>query len=113
MPFELKYVLQYFDEQNGLLFSGAVEDDNIPIISDSANTTQVEFSFGSLVDLEAIAERSETSQSKRIAVISKKRPVPAAHLSFITKSFTFPLSVRVMILESCPPISIIVFASGK
>jgi hypothetical protein len=43
----------------------------------------------------------------------EKRPVPAAHLSFITNSTTLPVSrSTLMAFESCPPMSRIVRASG-
>ena len=41
---------------------------------------------------------------------SRKRPVPAEHLSFMTKSFTMPPSTR-MILVSWPPMSMTVSSS--
>ena len=40
------------------------------------------------------------------------RPVPAAHLSFIRKFVTLPLSSQCMALQSCPPISKIVLTVG-
>jgi hypothetical protein len=40
------------------------------------------------------------------------RPVPAAHLSFIRNSFTFPFSSQRMILQSCPPMSSSVRTDG-
>ena len=49
---------------------------------------------------------------RRSAMISKKRPVPAAHLSFMRKSVTLPSGPRVITFESCPPMSSTVDASG-
>jgi len=44
------------------------------------------------------------------AAFSRTPPDPAAHLSFMTNSTTLPVVVStLMALESCPPMSIIVF----
>ena len=54
--------------------------------------------------------RSHMSSGRRprvLAMTSRKRPVPAEHLSFIMKSFTSPSSTR-MILVSWPPMSMTV-----
>ncbi len=50
----------------------------------------------------------------RLMVISRNRPVPAAHLSFIRKSFTCPPegSSRITLL-SCPPMSMTVSQPGQ
>ena len=42
------------------------------------------------------------------AMFCRKRPVPAAHLSFIRKLTTFPSRSKAMTLLSCPPMSRIV-----
>ena len=47
-----------------------------------------------------------------LAIISRKRPVPAAHLSFIRKFFTAPFSSMLIALISCPPISMTVRTRG-
>ena len=54
----------------------------------------------------------EMSLPTRAIIISMNRPVPAAHLSFIKKSFTCPWLSRVMTLQSCPPISMTVSQPG-
>ena len=46
-------------------------------------------------------------------VTSRNRPVPAAHVSFVTKFSTPPWSLRRMTLVSCPPTSTMVRASGE
>ena len=43
---------------------------------------------------------------------SRKRPVPAAHLSFIWKFFIMPFSIS-MTFTSCPPMSMTVRTSGN
>ena len=45
-----------------------------------------------------------------LAMISRNLPVPAEHLSFMIKSRTLPLPIRIILL-SCPPISITVAGS--
>lgn len=54
----------------------------------------------------------ERGISSARAMISRNRPVPAAHRSFITKSATKPLRTE-MILTSWPPMSITVSVPGK
>jgi hypothetical protein len=56
-----------------------------------------------------ISDRGTFSAS---ATISMKRPVPPAHLSFITKSATWPSASTRMPLLSCPPTSRIVETPG-
>ena len=58
------------------------------------------------------SSRCEMLLPTRAIIISMKRPVPAAHLSFIKKSFTCPWLSRVMTLQSCPPISMTVSHRG-
>ena len=71
--------------------------------SDSAKTVHIE-----LIAVPPPRRASSQISSGRRAIVfamtSKKRPVPAEHLSFITKSFTRPSSIR-MIFVSWPPIS--------
>ena len=55
---------------------------------------------------------SSVSPSVR-AIISRKRPVPAAHLSFMAKDSTLPSPSSRMILLSCPPMSMTVRAPGR
>ena len=47
------------------------------------------------------------------AIISRNLPVPAAHLSFMEKSRIFPWPSSLMILLSCPPISMMVRTDGS
>ena len=82
------------------------------ITSDSANTEHILVISMSSVDCKAIVPSSLISTSNVLAIISRKRPVPAAHLSFITKSMTSPLSLNLIPLLSCPPISKIVRIFG-
>ncbi len=56
---------------------------------------------------------SAISTCRARAMASRKRPVPAAHLSFMAKSLTPPRRSRRMALLSCPPISIRMSVSGK
>ena len=51
--------------------------------------------------------------SRVFAIMSRKRPVPAAHLSFITKFTTLPRSSMRITLESWPPMSMTVRAWGN
>lgn len=53
---------------------------------------------------------SSTGISITLDITSKNRPVPAAHLSFIMKFKSLPLSANFNTLISCPPISITVLA---
>ena len=52
-----------------------------------------------------ISPKASRSTSNARAITSRNRPVPAAHLSFIAKSFTPPSSVKRIALLSCPPMS--------
>ena len=80
--------------------------------SDSANTVHIlEIVISSLYVSPASLIWSRFI-SIVLAIISKNRPVPAAHLSFITKFATAPFSSRRMTLLSCPPISMTVLTSG-
>jgi hypothetical protein len=64
-------------------------------------------------DLAASTSNWEISSFKILAITSKKRPVPAAHLSFITKLTIRPSSPKESTLASWPPISITVLAWGQ
>ncbi len=55
--------------------------------------------------LEERAPNSSRSTSRARAITSRKRPVPAAHLSFIAKFMTRPFSSMTTALLSCPPMS--------
>ena len=60
------------------------------------------------------AQKSSRSISKLLAMASKKRPVPAEHLSFIAKFMTVPsLGSMAMPLTSCPPMSMIEVTLGS
>ena len=80
--------------------------------SDSANTEHMLVISMSSVDRRATGPSSSTSISRVRAIISRKRPVPAAHLSFMTKSVTSPASFKWMALLSWPPMSRIVRTLG-
>ena len=57
---------------------------------------------------------SDRGTCRASATISMKRPVPPAHLSFITKSATSPCAPTRMPLLSCPPTSsTVVSAVGR
>ena len=55
---------------------------------------------------------SGRSSSRVRAIISRNRPVPAAHLSFMMKPLTAPASSRQITLLSWPPMSMMVRAWG-
>ena len=57
-------------------------------------------------------EISSRESSRVRAIISRKRPVPAAHLSFMTKLVTLPSGAMAMTLLSCPPMSMTVRTWG-
>ena len=58
-------------------------------------------------------ENSGRLISKALAMASKKRPVPAEHLSFMAKFLTVPSVSMLMPLTSWPPISIIARTLGS
>ena len=72
--------------------------------SDSAKTVQSELIFVLLPD-RAIRHSSSGRTESVLAMTSRKRPVPAEHLSFITNSDTAPPLITIS-LVSCPPMSI-------
>ena len=81
--------------------------------SDSANTAHWLLTWAGCLDFSATAPSSRRSMPRIAAAFSKKRPVPAAHLSFITNSTTLPVvGSTLMAFESCPPMSMIVRAFG-
>ena len=81
------------------------------IISDSANTEHRPAILTGLSHFRASAPKSSMGMPSLAAWWSKKEPVPAAQTVFMAKSTTIP-SRSIIILESCPPISIMVFTSG-
>ena len=58
-------------------------------------------------------ENSGRLISKLRAIASKKRPVPAEHLSFIAKFLTVPSVSIEMPFTSWPPMSMIAFTLGS
>ena len=85
---------------------------NWEMTSDSEKTVQVEEIFEGLAALKYSPSSWATSSWRILAMTSRKRPVPAAHLSFIWKLVMIPDSVMDMTLASCPPMSMSVRASG-
>ena len=85
--------------------------------SDSAKTVHILEMFISVVDFWERGPISLMSTSSTLAMTSRKRPVPAAHLSFMQKSTTLgplgPSVVRATALLSCPPMSMIVLVLGN
>ena len=81
--------------------------------SDSANTVQRLLMGTTSSPCWASWEREAMGQSSTRAITSKKRPVPAAHLSFMTKFSTLPSCPRRMTLVSCPPTSTMVRAEEE
>lgn len=82
------------------------------ITSLSAKTVHVEDIFILFVAFKVRLSSPSRSTLRAFAITSRNRPVPAAHLSFITKCVTFPSSDTDIALESWPPISIIVHLRG-
>ena len=83
-----------------------------PMISVSAKTTHTLLMIAGFLLWRPSSESFSQFISSRAATISRKRPVPAAQRSFISKSRTRPPSSRLMTLLSCPPISMMVRADG-
>ena len=80
--------------------------------SDSAKTVHMlEITMFSFHSSPMVLISSSESPSV-LAIISRKRPVPAAHLSFIRKFFTAPFSSILIAFISCPPMSITVRTLG-
>ena len=75
------------------------------MISDSANTVQVEVIRTASGADRAVGPKSSSDTPRRAAVCSRKRPVPAAHLSFIAKSMGAPFGPMRITLLSWPPMS--------
>jgi hypothetical protein len=76
-----------------------------PITSLSAKTVQVEETVTGRSARAATAATSSSGTWSRARITSRKRPVPAAHLSFIPKSITSPAGPIRIAFESCPPMS--------
>ena len=84
-----------------------------PMTSLSANTVHIELTVAASFEARAASPSSSISQPSALAITSRKRPVPAAHLSFISKSSTRPAGPRRITLVSWPPMSRIERTSGK
>ena len=80
--------------------------------SDSAKTVHMLEMVSSCSQDRPMAAISSISSSRVRAISSRKRPVPAAHLSFMTKLVTFPSPSRQMTLLSWPPMSTMARAWG-
>ena len=78
------------------------------ITSDWAKTTQVEAMDTGSSAWREMSPRSSMGISSRSAMTSRNLPVPAAHLSFMTKSAMTPSASREMALLSWPPMSMMV-----
>src|SRR3972149_2413636 len=83
------------------------------MISDSAKTVQVVLILGAFLDLRARGPSSDRGSSMVMAAAPRKRPVPAAHLSFMEKSRTLPSGPTLIALVSWPPMSMTVRVLGK
>ena len=83
------------------------------ITSDSAKTVHCAEMGITFFALSESLEKSPSDISNERAIASKKRPVPAAHLSFIAKFLTVPSVSIAMPLMSCPPMSMIAFTLGS
>ena len=80
--------------------------------SDSAKTVHMLEMVSSFSHVRPRRLISSISSSSVRAIISRNRPVPAAHLSFIIKPETWPVSSRLITLLSCPPMSMMVRTAG-
>ena len=81
--------------------------------SDSAKTVHCAVMGMTFFAVRLSLENSGRLSSKERAIASKKRPVPAAHLSFMAKFLTVPSVSMEMPLTSCPPISMIALTEGS
>ncbi len=82
------------------------------ITSLSANTVHVELMSTRQPDFSSSAPNCDKSMSSTLAMTDRKRPVPAAHLSFMRNFNILPCGESFITFASCPPISIMVRASG-
>src|SRR5574341_1526450 len=80
--------------------------------SDSANTVQVVLILTGRSPRSAVGPSSLKSSSSALAAAPRKRPVPAAHLSFMQKSTISPAGDTRIALVSCPPMSSTVRVPG-
>ena len=83
------------------------------MISDSANTVQVVVMRTGFFERSASVPSSDSGSSSAYDAAPRKRPVPAAHLSFIVKSSTWRSGFTEIAFVSCPPMSMTVRVFGK
>ncbi len=81
--------------------------------SDSAKTVQVVLIFTGRSPRMAVAPSWSRGMSSALEAAPRKRPVPAAHLSFMQKSTISPLAATEIALVSWPPMSITVRVAGN
>ena len=81
--------------------------------SDSAKTVQVVVMGTGRSARSAVGPSSSSGISSAADAAPRKRPVPAAHLSFMQKSTTSPVGPTRMALVSCPPMSTTVRVPGN
>jgi hypothetical protein len=81
--------------------------------SDSAKTVHVVLILTGLSPFKAVGPSSASGISRALEAAPRKRPVPAAHLSFMQKSTISPLLETRMALVSWPPMSTTVRVSGN
>ena len=81
--------------------------------SDSAKTVHCAVMGMTFFAVRLRFENSGRLSSKAFAMASKKRPVPAEHLSFIAKFLTVPSVSMLMPLTSWPPMSMIARTFGS
>src|SRR3989339_8198 len=84
-----------------------------PMISDSANTVHMALMTIPSAPCMAAAPNTSRPYPSLLAMTSRNFPVPAEHLSFISKRATRPFLSNEIILRSCPPMSITVEQSGN
>ena len=83
------------------------------ITSDSAKTLHWLDMLIGLALMFAVEPMPSSPQVSTLAMTWKKRPVPAAQRSFISNWVTPPLSLRLIALQSCPPMSMMVRTVGQ
>src|SRR3989304_2287890 len=83
------------------------------MMSDSTNTVQTDVSRTGFLARSEIGPISSSPIPVTSAAADGKRPVPAAHLSFMAKSMTEPSAPTLIALVSWPPMSITVRVRGK
>jgi len=81
--------------------------------SDSAKTVQVLLILTGRSPASAVGPSSSSARSSACAADWRKRPVPAAHLSFMQKSSTSPPAPTLIALVSWPPMSRTVRVAGN